>query len=432
MARRVPATLLLSISIGLPVIADDWPEWRGRGRTGEWREAALGNRFPQSGLPVVWRAPVGAGYSGPAVSDGRVFLTDYAAGVERALCFNERTGRQLWTREWPADYKGLDYAIGPRATPTVDGHCVYVLGAVGGLHCLRTRDGALLWSKDYRREWHAELPAWGMSAAPLVVDHRLIAVVGGRPDAKVVAFDKTTGLELWRALPSDTEPGYSQPLLIEAGGARQVVVFHSGGVASLDPASGRLWWEHAWKIHMNTPIATPVRAGPYLLVSAFFQGARMFRLDGSRPAADLIWRGQSESERNTDTLHALMASPLIDGDYIYGICNYGEMRCLRLATGERVWESQAATVEKARNVSAYLVRHRDRTLIFNDRGELILARLAPDGYHELSRVKLIRPTSPAGARRQLGAVAWSHPAFANGRVVVRNDEEVISYSMAVR
>jgi outer membrane protein assembly factor BamB len=258
------------------------------------------------------------------------------------------TGRIEWTREWPVSYSGLDYGSGPRATPTVDGDRVYVLGAMGNLLCLRTATGEVIWHRDYRRDFQTVVPAWGMSAAPLVYKDMVIAVPGGKNGAKVTAFDKLTGAERWRALSTDeTEPGYSQPMLIRAGGREQVIIWHAGAVSSLDPRTGHIFWEHPFKIHMSTPIATPVWSGGHLLVSAFFQGTRLFRLNDSRPDAELVWRGMSESERATDTIHALMASPLIAGEHIYGVCNYGQLRCVERATGKRVWESQAATGEQA-------------------------------------------------------------------------------------
>ena len=180
---------------------------------------------------------------------------------------------------------------------------------------------------------------------------------------------------------------------------------------------------------MNTPIATPAWNAPHLLVSGFFDGARMMELS-STGKAKLAWASQGANEIKSDKLHALMSQPIIDGDYIYGICSYGQLRCLRRSTGERVWESQAVTVEKTRNVTAWMVRHRDRVFLFNDRGELILAKLSPETYTELGRAKVIEPTSPPGGRRELSAVVWSHPAFANRHIVVRNDHEVIRVSLA--
>ena len=426
---------LLLVALALAARAGDWPEWRGRGRLGVWNEDGLLETFPPEGLPVLWRAPVRGGYAGPAVAGGRVFVTDYtpalaksAAGVERVLALDERTGRTLWTREWKADYRGLDYATGPRATPTVDGERVYVLGAMGALVCLSARDGEVIWKKDFVRDFGAVIPAWGTANAPLVDGERLIAVAGGRPDAKVMAFDKRSGRELWRSLSGlESEPGYSQPVIISSGGRRQLILWDAGAVRALNPETGRVYWEHPFRITMNTPIATPVERDGWLLVSGFFNGARMLRVDGAE--ARLAWAVEGEGEMRSQGLHALLATPVIDGDYLYGICSYGQLRCLRLSTGARVWESQQATREKARNASAHIVRNRDRYFILNDRGELISARLSPGGYRETGRSRIIRPTSPAGGRRELGAVAWSHPAFANRHVVARNDEEVIRVSL---
>jgi outer membrane protein assembly factor BamB len=415
--------------------ADDWPEWRGAGRRGIWEETGILETFPPQGLTVKWRTPIGAGYAGPAVAGGRVFVTDFRAtevtrGIERVLALDEQSGRVLWTHEWPVDYRGLQYASGPRATPTVDGDRVYVLGTTGVLLCLDVRSGEVLWRKDFVRDFDAEVPVWGMSSAPIVDGPRLIALAAGRPDAKVVAFDKRTGEVVWKALSSaDSEPGYSQPLLVESAGTRQLIVWHTAAVASLDPETGRVFWEQPFKIHMNSPIATPVWRPPDLLVSAFFNGARLFRLEGAPPQAELLWKGSSDSAIDTDGLHALMATPVFDGGHIYGVCSFGQLRCLRADDGSRVWESQQLTKEKARNASAFLVKHGDRFFINNDRGELVIARLSPAGYDEISRTQLIEPTSDPGARRELGAVHWSHPAYANRHIIARNDKEILRASL---
>ncbi|MEZ5403364.1 MAG: PQQ-binding-like beta-propeller repeat protein [Bryobacteraceae bacterium] len=424
---------LAGLLITAAALAADWPEWRGAGRQGIWTENGIVDAVPTA-LKETWRVPVRAGYSGPAVARGRVFLLDFARGdgtrvEERAVCLDERSGKTLWTRAWEADYRGLDYANGPRATPSVDGDNLYVLGAMGSLRCLRVRDGSEVWSADFVRDFAAEIPGWGTSSAPLVAGENLIAVVGGRPDAKVVAFDKRTGAVKWKALSgADSEIGYSQPVLIRAG-RPQVIVWHAGAIDALDPETGRSLWSQAFRITMNTPIATPAWSAPHLLVSGFFDGARM--MDVGRDGARLAWGSESHSEIKSDKLHTLMSQPIIEGDYVYGVCSYGQLRCLRRTTGERVWETQALTVERARNVTAWLVRQGERVFALNDRGELVTAHLSPEGYQETSRVKLIEPTSKAGGRRELGAVVWSHPAFANRHIVLRNDREAVRFSLAV-
>lgn len=423
--------LLLSPATLLP--AEEWPEWRGKGRTGTWTESGILDSFPAKGLAIAWRTPIRAGFAGPAVANGRVFVTDFQVttgrlGTERALALDEKTGKILWTREWAADYKGISYATGPRATPTVDGDRVYVLGASGLLLCLNTASGAVLWQKDFVKDYGTQIPTWGIAGAPLVDGNRLIAIAGGQPDAKVIALDKLTGKELWRALPSDTEPGYAQPLIIEAGGRRQLIIWHPTAVAALDPATGKVHWQQPFRVNMGMTLATPVLSESRLLVSSFYNGSML--LDLAAEKSEMVWKGKSDSEINTDGLHAVVNTPVIDGDYIYGICSYGQFRCLNLKTGQRVWESMDVTREKARWASGFIVRHRDRYFINNDRGDLIIAKLSPERYQEISRTTLIKPTSNSGNRRELGAVNWSHPAYANRHIFARNDEEILSASLA--
>ncbi len=422
----------------MPTWAEDWPEWRGAGRQGAWNETGILDQFPDGGLKVRWRTPIRAGYAGPAVAGGRVFVVDAQrslesmAVVERAVALDEETGAVLWTHEWSTDYTGLifTWAVGPRATPTVDGDRVYVLGAAGVLHCLDVETGGVIWRRDYKDDYDAELPAWGMAGAPLVDGNLLIALVGGSLGAKLVAFDKHTGEEVWRALASDSEPGYSAPIVIEAGGVRQLILWHPEAVAALNPATGEVYWEQPVQADYAMSVATPVLSGRRLFVSSFYNGALMLGLDLDRPASTVLWKSSSDSELMTEALHAVINTPVIDGDYIYGICSYGQLRALDARTGERLWESQAVTQERARWASAFIVRNGDRYFINNDRGELIIARFSPEGYEEIDRTDLIAPTSDPGNRRQLKTVNFSHPAYANRHVCARNDEEILCASLA--
>jgi outer membrane protein assembly factor BamB len=414
--------------------ADDWPEFRGPGRRGVWNETGIVDRLPESGLKVVWRAPIKAGYSGPAVVGGRVFLTDFSRttgprGIERILCFDEKTGNLLWKQEWDVSYTGVAFENGPHATPTVDGERVYALGNTGILMALNASSGEVLWKKDYVKDYGADHGTWGISSAPIVDGDRLIALVGGPPDAKVVAFDKKTGKEIWRALRMTSPVGSSQPLIIEAGGTRQLIVWDATTITSLNPATGATYWEQPFSgpSEMNIAMA---HSGSRLLVTTFYEGPLMLELDDRRPASRVMWKGNSASEISTDKLHATITAPIIDGDYIYGICSYGQLRALDARTGERLWETQAVTVERARWASAQMVRHGNRVFITNDRGELILARLTPAGYQEISRTPLLMPTTNPRGRRKLGAVNWSSPAYANRRIYARNDEELIAVSLA--
>ena len=425
-----------------PAFANDWPEWRGAGRIGVWSETGIVDELPAE-LNVKWRVPVNSGFSGPAVVDGRVFITDWAEdpesrtldGTERAIALDEETGEILWIREWPTSYRMLmiSYAVGPRATPTVDGDRVYVVGAAGDLFCLDVETGAVIWEKHYIAEFDSFVPTWGVASSPIVDGDHLISVVGAEPGGVVVAFDKRTGEEVWRALDVVGEMGYGQPIIIEAGGARQLIVWHAVALVSLDPATGELYWEETWEAGMGMSVATPVHSGNYLLVTQFYNGSLMMQLDQDRPSASLLWKGQSRSELpdETDGLHAMITTPLIEGDHVYGVGSYGELRGLNARTGERLWMSDRM-VAQARWGTAFMVRQGDRYFVNNDDGFLIIARFTPEGYVEEGRTRLIEPTSDSGygPRRAFDRkVNWSHPAYANQHIFHRNDNEIIRASL---
>ncbi len=436
--------MALAMAAVAVVSADDWPQWRGPERLAVWQETGIVDELPET-LQVAWRTPLRGGYSGPAVADGRVFITDWAEdpdsrtldGTERALALDEESGEVLWTHEWQTSYRMLSvaYAVGPRATPTVDGDRVYVVGGTGRLLCLDVATGRVLWEKDYVAEYGTSVPTWGIVSAPLVDGERLITVVGGEPDALVVAFDKHTGEEIWRAIEVTSEMGYAQPVIYEAGGARQLIIWHPQALASLDPETGELYWEQPWEVGMGVTVATPVLSGDYLLVSQFFYGSLMMRLSQDRPAATHLWQGQARSELpgETDTIHAMVTTPVIIDDYVYGVDSYGELRGLDARTGRRLWMSPDMTAQ-ARWSTAFLVSHEDRYFVNNDEGDLILARFTPEGYVELGRTRLIEPTGSSGTRTPHGRIAarlinWSHPAYANGHIVHRNDRQIIRASL---
>ena len=164
----------------------------------------------------------------------------------------------------------------------MDGDRVYFVGGTGVLLCLNAATGAVIWQKDYAKDYRMEMPGWGITSAPLIDGRRAIAIVGGKPDAKVMAFDKMTGKEIWRALPSASEQGYAQPVILEAGGVRQLIIWHPTAVASLDPATGECTGSSQFKINMGMTLATPVLSGPHLLVSSFYNGSMLLELFGRR------------------------------------------------------------------------------------------------------------------------------------------------------
>ncbi len=430
---------LAALAAPRAVAAVDWPEWRGDERRGVWRDDGILDEFPEDGLRFVWRRPIGVGYGGPAVAGGRVFATDFERappnrGRERVLVLDEATGELLWEHAWEVELAGLmpAYANGPRATPTVDGDRVYVLGSTGVLLALAVADGAVLWRYDLVADYEAPVQAWGFVGAPLADGDQVIALVGGEPDAMVVAFDRGTGAELWRSMEADNEPGYNPPVIYEFGGRRHLVIWHPKGIAGLDPDGGKVLWEFPYEVEYGQTIATPIQDGNQLLVSSASHGSTLIEVTSAsagKPEARIVWKGKSRSKSDLDGLHAFNSTPAFDGDMIFGIGGQGALRAIDRATGAEVWATFEPS-EDARIATAFLVKNGDRYFISNDRGELVIARLSRDGYDEIDRTRLLEPTTRSmRIRRELGKLLWVHPAYANGHIVHRNDREIVRVSL---
>jgi outer membrane protein assembly factor BamB len=437
------AALAMGCAAGLR--ADDWPQWLGPQRDSVWRETVIVSSFPPGGPPVVWRAPIGPGYSGPAVAQGRVYVLDRQLakaadkppngsqpegipGAERILCLNADDGKVLWRREYDCPYTA-SFPAGPRTTPVVSGGKVFSLGAEGNLFCLDAATGSVVWSRDFKADYKIKTPTWGFAGNPLLDGNKLICLAGGS-NSTVVALDKNTGQEIWRAL-SAKEPGYCSPVIFQAGGVRQLIVWHPESVNSLDPETGKVYWslKSSEPVRVGMTIATPRQMDDLLFLTCFYNGSWMLRLEASQPAAATLWQSRRVSEQDTDALHSTLSTPFLQDGYIYGVCSYGQLRCLKAGTGERVWETLSATTadgKPMRWANAFIIKNQDRFFLFNEKGDLIIARLTPKGYEEISRAHVIEPANRDAGR----PVVWSHPAFANRRMYARNDQEIICVDLA--
>ena len=414
------AVFLLSATLAS---ADDWPQWRGPRRDGVWRETGVVERFSAKQLDPVWRVPVGSGYCGPTVAHGRVYVADRQVDpkqIERVHCFDAATGKKVWSFEYDCPYTDVSYDAGPRGSISVDDGRAFALGTMGNLYAFDAATGQVRWQHDLNEEYRIRMPVWGISASPVVEKDLLIVQIGG-DGACVVAFDKTDGREKWRAL--DDDASYAAPIVIDQAGRRVLVVYTGEAVVGLDPANGDVYWRYPFPAaRMVIGIATPVVHRDFLFLSNFFDGSLLLKLGQDEPTIEKVWHRVGASEKKTDALQSLISTPYLKGDYIYGVDSYGELRCLELLTGKRVWES-AKAVPRARWSTIHIVENRDKVWMFNERGELIIAKLSPSGYEEIDRTKLIEPT--LDQLRKRGGVCWSHPAFANGHVFIRNDKELL-------
>ncbi|MFK7734843.1 MAG: PQQ-binding-like beta-propeller repeat protein [Pirellulaceae bacterium] len=439
--RRIAATLSVMLCLALgnsETRAEDWPQWMGPERNGVYEEDGLIRSIPESGLRKLWSTPIAAGYAGPAVAGDRVFVTDYVTtsgkstnnpgkrdamnGKERVLCLDEKTGKEIWKFEYERPYS-LSYANGPRATPTVDGDRVYVLGAEGDLLCLQVASGDVVWRKQLAETYDTESPIWGYSAHPLIYGDMVITLAGGKGSA-VVALDKMTGAELWKSL-TTADIGYCPPTVYELGGKPRLVIWHSDSINCLELSDGSVYWTYKLKPRYGMSIAAPQLLGNRLFACGIGETSAMLELDAEGKPGESLWDGTPKTG-----IYSGNATALFTEDAIYGAdCGSGKFIAVNPDDGSRFWESFALTGGGERRIShgtSFVVLNEDVYFIFAETGDLILAKLSTTGFSELGRTRLLEPTGECFGRE----VVWSHPAFANRCVFARNDKEIVCYSLA--
>lgn len=421
--RRVVFIILMSLVFTFSH-AQEWPDWRGANRDGIWKGEGIVQKFDENPIPVKWSVPVGPGYTGPTVANGKVYLMDRIEKPdeqERILCFDAETGKAVWSFSYDCSYESVGYPAGPRASVVIHEGKAYSLGTMGHLFCFNAITGQVLWQNDLQKEYHIRMPIWGIAATPLICGEKIILQIGGSNNACVVALDKNTGNEIWRNL--DDGASYSAPIVIERDGKKVLIVWTADNLAGLDPDSGEAYWKIAFPLRMAMGISTPVVYGDYIFVSSFYGGALLANLDKTGLKAEKVWMRAGENERKTDALHCVINTPVIKEGYIYGVDSYGELRCLDLKTGDRIWENLTA-VNKNRWANIHFIEHGDKTWMFNEHGELLITELSPGGLKVISRARLIEPTIVQLNRSGTG-VTWSHPAFVNSKVYIRNDRELV-------
>ena len=415
--------------------AEDWPQWLGTDRDSVWDEEGIVQHFPDGGLEVKWRVPVAWGYAGPAVANGKVYLMDYVhasgkvtnnagsrdklSGKERVLCFQADTGDLVWKYEYDRPYR-LSYPRGPRCTPTVWEGEVYALGAEGNLNCLAADTGKVLWSKDLPSLYNTETPIWGYAGHPLVDGNLVFCVVGGT-GTLVVAFDKDSGEEAWRSMSGN--PSYCPPTLFQLNGKKQMLVWDSKRLNSLNPDTGKVTWSVPLPPGFGVATAAPRPVGDNLFATAAGDISALI----NAATGKVVWKGTPKT-----SMGCSLSTPIVVGETIYGIDGgAGTLIAANAHDGTRLWETvKPIAVANARrgprNGTAFLVQNRDRHFLFNDSGDLILASLSAEGYREISRLHVLEATNYTGSRK----VVWSHPAFAQKCLFARNDEELVCVSLA--
>ena len=233
-ASRVPAT-----GNGLSTY---WTNFRGPQRNGIYEEMDILTDWPGDGLRELWRQKVGGGYASFVIAKGKIFTIEQRRERETVAAYDLKTGNELWTHSWPAEFRESMGGNGPRATPTWDEGRVYALGATGEFWCLAADTGEVLWGKNILTDNGADNLHWGMAASPLIVEEKVIVLPGGRSGKSVVAYDKITGNPIWKAL--DDKQAYTSPMLVTLAGKRQLLVVSARRAMGITVEDGTLLWDY--------------------------------------------------------------------------------------------------------------------------------------------------------------------------------------------
>lgn len=409
MHRVIVLAAIGALGLASPVLrgaADDWPQYLGTARDGVYRGVALADSWPASGPRVLWQRPVGAGFSGPIVVDGKLLLFHRVKNEEVLEALNIASGATVWRYAYPTTYRDdFGFDEGPRAVPVSANGIVYTFGAEGQLHAVGLADGKKRWSEDTATRFKVNKAFFGAAGSPLVDDGRVIANVGGK-GAGLVAFEAATGKVLWTA--TDDEASYSSGVSATIGGRKLAVFLTRAGLVGLDPANGAVAFRRPWRarIAASVNVASPIVVGDRVFVSAEYgPGAGLLRVDGSNLVD--IWTG-------LDNLTTHYATPVLADGILYGYHGRQEfgpsLRAVELNTGKVRWNQDQFR-------AGSLILAGNRLVIMREGGELVLADATPDAFRVRARAQVL----PAAVR--------AFPALANGILYVRNESTLVAIDL---
>jgi outer membrane protein assembly factor BamB len=378
----------------------EWPGFRGPDRDGVVRGVRIQTDWAQSPPVVLWRRPVGPGWSSFAVQGERFYTQEQRGEDEEVSCYDLSSGNLLWRHRDSARFWESNAGPGPRATPTIGNGRVYTLGATGILNALDARDGTAVWSRNAASDTGARLPGWGFAGSPLVVDDLVVVAASGR----LAAYDAATGELRWTR---DRGTGYSSPQLLTIGGVEQVVLLSSSGATSVAPTDGTLLWEHAWE---GVPMLQPNRTsqGDLLITTGGMSGG-----EGTRRVAIAHGpAGWTVEERWTSRgLKPYFNDFVVHRGHAFGF-DGSILSCIDLADGQRKWKGG-----RYGNGQLVLLPEQDLLLVLSEEGELALVRARPDRFAEVARVPGIEGKT------------WNHPVVVGDRLLVRNGQEMAAFRL---
>ena len=383
--------------------AGDYPQFLGADRNGTVSGIRIADDWAKRPPRLVWRRPIGAGWSGFAVARGLAVTQEQHGNREMVVAYDLATGVPKWSHGDHAHYESTIAGEGPRATPTISRGRVFTLGSTGLLNCLDLETGRAIWKRDVQADNQSPQLGWGRSSSPLAVDDLIVVSVGGQDGRSLVAYSRDSGEPAWHA--GDDLASYSSPIVATLGGVRQIVVLNNSSIAGHDPASGRQLWSHPWRRDAPSVAAPLVISDSRVMLSAGYGiGSRLLEIsrDGDAVSQSLVW----ESTR----LKAKFTNPIVHDGFVYGLDD-GVLVCLDPANGERRWKG-------GRYGHGQTILAGNRLLVQTEDGEIVLVDPRPDAHHELARFRVFDQKT------------WNPPALAGRFLLVRTDTEAACYELA--
>lgn len=385
---------------------DDSPEFMGRGRLASWSDTKLDRDWAAHPPKLIWRRPIGAGWSSFAVV-GHYGVTQEQRGPDELVsCYDINDGKVLWAHSTPVRFYAAIAGVGPRSTPTIHDGKVYALGAMGHLVCLDGATGREIWKHQIVEENGGNVPEWGKSCAPLVYENKVIVSAGGPDGKSLVAYDAHDGKLVWSA--GDDPSGYSSPTVLTLCGVPQIVIINAATVVSHDPADGHVLWSRPWpEDGLASPnVAQPIAIGENrLLVSKGYSlGSALWELDH----ADGKWQTK-QMWRNKRNLKTKFTSAVVRDGYAYAL-DENVLACVEVANGKNRWR-------EGRFNHGQVLLVGDLLLVQSETGDVALVEASPAGYHELGRIAAVTGQS------------WNYPTLVGNRLLVRTEQEAACYEL---
>ena len=402
---------LFIIGFLFPLLAADWPQWRGPKRDGTSPETGLLKQWPKEGPRLLWQLEdAGEGYATPAVAGSRVFLlSNRGLDNEFVQALSVQNGKPEWTTRLgkvgnPDMQPSYPKA---RSTPTIEGERLYALSSDGDLVCLETASGKLIWKKSLRTDFGGLPGTWAYAESPLIDGEVLVVTPGGK-EATIVALNKRTGATIWKsAVPGGDPAAYSSAIVSEGGGRKQYVQFLGAGLVGVDAKTGKFLWRYDGTAKGPANIASPVAFGDYVYsTNARRFGAALVQLHATK---DGVTAEQVYFERE---LPNTLGGQILLGKYIYGTNPEGPASA-EYVTGKLQWKDPGTGPGSVAYADGHLYFH-------GENGDVSLVEATPAAYREKGRFTLPRQpkrAAPGGTRNEQ---AWSYPVIANGRLYIRD------------